>query len=171
VKPSEIAILLMLLALLAGLLSLIRPQLLGMKSRGAGCALFLFVSIALFLVTGFLANQEDAQESASDTDTTTVATSDSAAGPQGVTGASPQPAADTTVPTGPVATLRADTGRILVSTRRDNFDRPHLVAELPNGTEVEVLGRETTPGGERCRVRTTFAPIVTGWVRCEQVVE
>ena len=169
-EPSGFFALLMMLALVLGVVALIRPQLVGMKTRGAGCATFLFAALVFFVITGVTANREDARESASGTDTTTVGTFDTTAGPQGMTGAGPQTGADPTVPTGPTATLRADTGRIYVSTRRDNFDPPHRIAELPSGTEVEVLGRETTPGGERCRVRTTFAPIVTGWVRCEQVV-
>jgi hypothetical protein len=65
--------------------------------------------------------------------------------------------------------LRTDSARVRLSANRVSWDRAYLVAELPSGTEVRLLERAQTPNGERCQVRTTFAPVVTGWVMCSEV--
>ncbi|HEX2204558.1 MAG TPA: hypothetical protein VHG91_14700 [Longimicrobium sp.] len=166
----------MLVAFVAGLVALIRPRLVGMKSRGGGCALFGVLCFGLMLATGSAYEKEQESEIPDTPSDEFPVLPGSGADPD----ANPIPGgiADTGTVGGDSAAaagpegghfLQADTGQIRIYAGRERTERAYLIAELPRGTEVTLIERQNTPIGERCNVRTTFPPIVSGWVRCAEV--
>lgn len=164
----------MLLAFVAGLVALIKPRAVGMQSRGAGCGCFGILCFGLMMATGAAYDGETESEIPDTPSEEFPVLPGSGADPDGRPGAV---IADTGLVGGDSSAarpeggsfLQADTGQVRVYAARDRVERPYLVAELPPGTEVTLLDRQTTSAGERCRVKTTFPPIVDGWVRCAQV--
>jgi hypothetical protein len=148
---------------------LVNPKLVRMKSRAAAFFTFFVASLSFLLVIGMIAPKEpDTQPLAGDT---------TAVSPDGepVLPGSAADAADGVepAPEEPEAThVLQGTEAIAVSVSSTRWNREALVAELPPGTEVRLMERQTTAAGvERCQVATTFPPAVTGWVMCASLRE
>jgi hypothetical protein len=139
------------------LLGLINPRWVFMRSRVKAFIVFFFAGLISMAVFGNMVQEQERRAMAAG----------GFAGDSGQRGAGADTAA--AEPSLGQFVLRADTGTVALSSSRDLWDRAHVVAEFPSGTEVDLLERVTAKGRERCRVRTNFHPRVAGWVMCESL--
>lgn len=158
------------LAVVIGMVAgLVNPRLVRMKSRAAAFFTFLLAAFGLLMVIGMLVPETPGTQPLAG-DTTAVSPDGDPVLPgsaaDGADGVDPTPEE-------PQAThvLQGDEA-IAVSVSSTRWNRESLVAELPPGTEVRLIERQTTAAGvERCQVATTFPPAVTGWVMCASLRE
>ncbi|HEU0053433.1 MAG TPA: hypothetical protein VFQ39_09665 [Longimicrobium sp.] len=155
----------------AAIVGVISPQTVKMRSRAKAFFGFGFLAFVTLIVIGVVAPPEMvAPPVASDSTGSASALLDTT-GMVGTDGGSGGVSLEPAEPMEATAVLRSDSGSVNVSSSRTRRDQPSLVAQLPPGTEVVVLSREYVGQLERCQVKTTFAPLVTGWVDCASIRE
>ena len=153
---------------LAALVGLVNPRWVGMRSRALAFLGFTAACFISLLALGFYVQWQEKRMGAA-----SPAGADSAwtggSGADSAASGSVDSVRDDAGPAGEEVVLRSDGGPVQLSSSRDRWERRHVVAELPSGTDVLLLERDTVRGTPRCRVRTTFQPRVEGWVMCGNV--
>lgn len=156
---SNLLVLVWLATVFAFILGLINPRWVGMRSRLQSFGVYLAASFISLIALGFVAEQEEGRRGA------VTSAGDSA------WSAGPGPAGEPPVPEDHLGeiVLRSSTGTVQVSSSRERWDRPRVIADIPSGSDALLLERDSVRGTARCRVRTTFQPQVEGWVMCGNV--